>query len=70
MAKGSHNNARRIKFPTGVVLWLDGEQRLQSEPTAYADAYRERHPHSVAAPAEPTDFERFVGELIDGSFRL
>lgn len=69
MAKQAGGKSR-VKFPTGIILWLDGENRLQSEPTEFAEGYRARHPHSPQAPIQPIGIEDLVQKLITGELIL
>lgn len=61
---------RGIKFPTGIVCWLDSDRRLQSEPPAYADDHRAKHPSSPEAPDQLSDFERLIDKLQTGKIRV
>lgn len=60
----------RVKFPTGIILWLDSENRLLSEPAGFAEDYRARHPHPDSAPDQPIGLEALVQKLITGELVL
>lgn len=70
MAKHQFPPGCRIKFPTGVILWLDSNNELQSEPPAYAEDYRARHPHSPSAPKIPQGIESCIAKLYSGELKL
>jgi len=70
LAAKQRGGRRGIRFPTGIVLWLDSDRRLQSEPPAYAEDHRAKHPRSAEAPEELSDFERFIDKLETGKIRV
>lgn len=70
MAKHRFPRGCRIKFPTGLILWLDDQNQLQSEPPAYAEDYRARHPHSPSAPRVPQGIESCIEKLYSGELVL
>lgn len=57
----SKNSWRAVKFPTGVVVWLDADGRVAGRPEAVAEKLGRRDP---GQQNEPNAFEVFLKTLM------